>query len=392
MRDKLLAFLQSLKENDLRFLVDTMHEGRKISNNPDRPYAQAGRRKKIPDALCPAKTFAVPDTVKHLDTARLEALTEAFRIWSQAGTQATQHRSRCRIWLVYLLVRYGALKLGEVLALDDCRDFDPRSGLVRVSGEHVREVKLPPDIMLELMALLDTPKLASLRGTVFRMDQGFVRRKFYERASEAGIPRVLANPSVVRHSRAVELLREGVPLAVVQSFLGHQTLNLTAQYVSFSPEDIARIVNYYIMKESGAKTSARNSFTGSVTHIRQGNILAEVELATPTGVTVVSVITQDSLKSLGLAEGSLVTATIKAPWVVLVKEEQKILASARNKFCGVITSVTQGQISAEVLVKLQDGTTLCALVTDESVKLLDLKVGDPICALVNAFAVILNVD
>ncbi len=392
MRDKLLDFLQSLKESELRFLLDTMHQGGKAASGLDRPCPHGGRRKRMPGALCPAKTFAVPDNVKHLDTAQLDALTEAFRAWRDKGGPAAQQRSRNRIWLAYLLVRHGALKLGEVLALDDARDFELQSGLVRIRGEHAREVKLPPNVVEELTALLDTPMLASLRGTVFRLDQGFVRRKFYERGAEAGLPRALANPSVIRHSRAIELLREGAPLAVVQSFLGHQTLNLTAQYVSFSPEDIARIVDYYIKKEAGMKTSARNSFTGSVTTIRRGNILAEVEVVTPSGLSVVSVVTEDSLKALGLAPGSLVTASIKAPWVVLVKEEQKLMTSARNKFCGVITGINLGQISAEVLLQLQDGTVLCALVTDESVKLLDLKVGDPICALVKAFAVILNVD
>jgi len=140
------------------------------------------------------------------------------------------------------------------------------------------------------------------------------------------------------------------------------------------------------------KTSARNSFTGKVTAIRSGNILAEVEIATPSGLKVVSVITHDSLAALGISEGSPVTATVKAPWVILVKEDMKLKTSARNKYCGKIVKVNEGQISAEVIVELADGTKICALVTDESVKALDMKVGDDICALFKAFSVILNVE
>ena len=120
--------------------------------------------------------------------------------------------------------------------------------------------------------------------------------------------------------------------------------------------------------------------------------LAEVEVTTTSGLKVVSVITEDSMKNLGIKTGLLVTATVKAPWVILVKEDMKLKTSARNKYCGKIVKVNEGQISAEVIVELADGTKVCALVTDESVKLLNLRVGDEICALFKAFSVILNVE
>jgi len=164
------------------------------------------------------------------------------------------------------------------------------------------------------------------------------------------------------------------------------------RHVDWPKGGISRIVNTYSPKESEMKTSARNSFTGKVTAIRSGNILAEVEVATPSGLKVVSVITHDSLAALGISEGSPVTATVKAPWVILVKEDMKLKTSARNKYCGKIVKVNEGQISAEVIVELADGTKICSLVTDESVKALDMKVGDDICALFKAFSVILNVE
>jgi molybdate transport system regulatory protein len=140
------------------------------------------------------------------------------------------------------------------------------------------------------------------------------------------------------------------------------------------------------------KTSARNKFVGKVSGIRTGMILTEVELTTASGLKVVSVITNESMESLALVMGSPVTATIKAPWVILIKEEHRFKTSARNKFPGKISKVNEGQIAAEVVVDLADGTKVTSLITDVSVKALDLKVGDEVYALVKAFSVILNVD
>jgi len=389
IRDNLIQFLNSLGADDLRFVMDRVGGA-----PPETECPSAGRRhgRGQAKAPCPAMSFNVPSDVKHMDPAQLLALTDSFREWQGAVSSPARKRSRVRLWLLYLLIRYGALKLGEAIAVDDRADFDFGRSELSVGGEHGRVIQLPKEVSREIARRLDEPAASSLRGEVFRLDQGFVRRKFYERADACGVPRELANPRVIRHSRAVELLREGLPIKVVQTLLGHQSVHLTAQYVNFSESDIKRIVNYYILKETEMKTSARNSFTGKVTAIRSGNILAEVEVVTPSGLKVVSVITHESLTNMGIREGALVVATVKAPWVILVKEDMKLKTSARNKYSGRIVKVNTGQISAEVVVELPDGTKICSLVTDESVKALDMKVGDEICALFKAFSVILNVE
>jgi len=392
IRDNLVAFLNSLGSDDLKFILDNVGGERPEQARPCGGLGPASGKRRGSKSPCPAKTFEVPADVKHLDQMQLHALTENFRMWFSNTKSLPHKRARGRIWLTYLLIRFGALKLGEALALDDREDFDPAKSAILIRGEHPREVSLPKEIFTEVKRLIDDPMNASLRGDIFRLDQGFVRRKFYERADACGIPREFINPRVIRHSRAIELLREGMPLAVVQSILGHQNVSLTAQYMNFTEQDISRIVNYYILKETEMKTSARNSFTGKVTNIRTGMILGEVEVTTPSGLKIVSVITHDSMTSLGITVGQLVTATVKAPWVILVKEDMKLKTSARNKFCGKIVKVNTGQISAEVVVELPDGTKVCSLVTDESVNQLGLKVGDDICALFKAFSVIINVE
>ncbi|WP_243439452.1 TOBE domain-containing protein [Fundidesulfovibrio soli] len=392
----LVAALGSLGDQELKDILDRVARAREGGGAPPPRRGAGCGPGKAPagggKAPCPAMAFEVPGEVKHLDFIHLHELTEAFRLWYEGAKSPARKRARGRIWMLYLLIRYGALKLGEALAVDDRADFDFERACVIIRGDSDREVQLPREISDTLARLLDDPMCASLRGEVFRLDQGFVRRKFYERAQECGIPKDFINPRVVRHSRAVELLRGGLPLQVVQAILGHQSITLTAQYVAFSDDDVSRIVNHYILKERKMKTSARNAFTGKVSNIRKGEILYEVELTTPSGLKVVSTITHDSMDTLKLELGSPVTATVKAPWVILVKDDMKFKTSARNKYAGKIVKITEGQIAAEVVVELPDGTKVCALVTDESVKSLELKVGDGICTLFKAFSVILNAE
>ena len=64
--------------------------------------------------------------------------------------------------------------------------------------------------------------------------------------------------------------------------------------------------------------SARNRFTGIVTAIQQGPVNAEVTLAVPGGRHVITaVITDGSVRRLGLVEGLSATAVFKASSVFL---------------------------------------------------------------------------
>lgn len=352
-----------------------------------RPAPQGGK-----DVPCPAQSFEVPEGVKHLTSEQLNELTATFLAWFGAATTPVQRRSRGRLWVAFLMMRHGALRLGEVLALDDAADLDPVRQQVIVRGHGGREIQLPGPVMREVQRVLDDPMMFGLRGRVFRMDQGYVRRKFYERAAECSIPKEYLNPRVIRHSRAVELLRGGVPLKIVQGILGHQSMNQTANYLRFSDDDVRRIVHHYLNKEIRMKTSARNAFTGRVTSVVRDGLLVEVELTTNSGLKVVSVITEESAQNLGVSTGKVVTATVKAPWVILAREENRLKTSARNRYAGKVARVNLSEIAAEVVVDLPEGTTVCALLTVESVKALDLAPGTDILVMFKAFSVILNVE
>jgi molybdate transport system regulatory protein len=67
----------------------------------------------------------------------------------------------------------------------------------------------------------------------------------------------------------------------------------------------------------GARVSARNQWPGTVAQVTPGAVNAEVQLDLDGGGRVVAVVTQDSVRALGLAPGARATALVKASDVIL---------------------------------------------------------------------------
>lgn len=65
------------------------------------------------------------------------------------------------------------------------------------------------------------------------------------------------------------------------------------------------------------KLSARNMLKGKIKKVTAGAVNSEVVIETARGETIVSVITRESVESLGLKEGKEVYAVIKASNVMV---------------------------------------------------------------------------
>ncbi len=65
------------------------------------------------------------------------------------------------------------------------------------------------------------------------------------------------------------------------------------------------------------KTSARNELHGTVVRCQEGAVNGEVIIELAGGKSVAAIITNDSIKSLGLKEGVKATALIKASHIIL---------------------------------------------------------------------------
>jgi len=178
----------------------------------------------------------------------------------------------------------------------------------------------------------------------------------------------------------------------VQKILGHSTPSLAASYVEFSDEEIREVARSFAEKENQRKTSARNTFFGRIDIVHRGDVQTIVEMVSLGGARICSVITNYSSARLGLKPGTLATAEVKAPWVMLFKGKEEPGCTAENRFYGTVSRIVKGKIVTEVVVRISDGTELCAIITERSKQTLDLRENDPIWVAFGAFAVIIQVD
>ena len=139
------------------------------------------------------------------------------------------------------------------------------------------------------------------------------------------------------------------------------------------------------------KISARNVLEGKVQSVTRGAVNAQVILALAGGEQIVSIITNSSVDSLGLAEGKAAFAIVKASEVIVGKGVDGAKLSARNVLPGEVTAVHDGAVNSEVDIKLPGGTIVASSITKESVKNLELKIGDKVSAIVKSSNVMVGV-
>lgn len=140
------------------------------------------------------------------------------------------------------------------------------------------------------------------------------------------------------------------------------------------------------------KTSARNMLQGKVESVVGGAVNSEVTLRLGSGVAVVAIVTNESVQALGLVPGKVASALIKSSWVILTSADEKIVTSARNRLCGVVSRIEKGMVNTEVILDLGFDTSFVAMITNESQNLFNFSVGSPACGLVKASHVILAVE
>ena len=180
----------------------------------------------------------------YLVEEQLNALTKSYQSWFDSA-HPRYRKQRGRHWATYLVLRFSGARLGEVIKIDDTQDINWREAEIKVRTlkrrkRAFRTVFLPQQVVTELSRLL--AEFPSLRGRLFKVHPRVFRRVFAERATEAGIPRELAHPHILRHSRAVELLRAGVPITLVQQLMGHASLTTTAVYLQIHQSEAKRIL------------------------------------------------------------------------------------------------------------------------------------------------------
>ena len=98
MQEEITRLVQGLDDSALRFIEACVRHERETRNAPQVPP---------PSMPHPGGQFTVPENVRHLTSEQLDAVSKAFLDWYKASVSTTQGRSRGRLWLVFLLIRYG---------------------------------------------------------------------------------------------------------------------------------------------------------------------------------------------------------------------------------------------------------------------------------------------
>jgi molybdate transport system regulatory protein len=367
---------------------------KKKKPHPQTPDLHTNGMEKNKDSSPPS-----PHGENCLDSIKLHLLEQAFRKWVEQSNRADIRKSRERILMIFLIIRYTGAKLNEVLAIDPVSDINPAdkalyfpgpatAGMERNAGK--RAVYISEGLMEEIQEIFSDRDSQRMTTSSLNVDQGFVRKKFYERAAAIGIPKQMGGPEMIRKARAIELIQANMPIPAVQMMLGYATPTQASSYISFSPEEVRQVTRLFMEREASHKTSARNTFFGKIREIKKGDIQAVVRIETLSGDPVKTIITNDSLERLGLTPGNLITAEVKAPWVILHTGENEPKSSAENRFQGVVSRITKGEINTEFAVRISDGAEICALVSTEGAAPLNLREGDRVWALFSCFSVVLH--
>ena len=68
------------------------------------------------------------------------------------------------------------------------------------------------------------------------------------------------------------------------------------------------------------KYGAKNQLTGTVTEIKRGTVMSQVNLEIKADASMSSVLTLEALDDLGISEGDQVKVIVKAVNVLMIKE------------------------------------------------------------------------
>ena len=107
--------------------------------------------------------------------------------------------------------------------------------------EHERIIPLQDDLLSEILTWAHEQKL-EYDSLLFPMARETLYRKVRRACYKAGFKDDRAHPHTFRHSYAVHLLKNRVPITVVQTLLGHSSIENTAIYLAIVQAEAAEMV------------------------------------------------------------------------------------------------------------------------------------------------------
>ncbi len=332
----------------------------------------------------------------HLTRQQLEALTLRWEQWESEAATKGQKIARARLHLLFLVFRYGGLRLGEALGLEPCRAIDTVTGMMRVPGANAREILLPLSAMRHIRRILSLPQAE--KPDFLRFDQGFVRKKFYTVGETMDLPAAVVGPRAIRYSRGLELLALHVPMPLVQKFLGQQGAVQLRAFLQFAGGEAFRLLAGQKGKSESTRQNSpaaatddgTNLFFGIVSAISSGMRKNQVELTTFSDVRLTAFCSPEEAGLLELHENQVLNAHVDPARIVVCTE--KTSTSLANCLRGVVESLHADMVETFVCLGLPDGTTLRATLDTRAVGKLHLVEGKKVFACFSAAAVRLLAD
>ena len=262
---------------------------------------------------------------------------------------------RARLHLLFLLIRFGGLRLGEALELNAKAAVDVITCMVHVPGASARDVLLPMGCMRHIRRILSLPEAEAMGAEFLRFDQGFVRRKFYEVANPLGLDSTLVGPRALRYARGLELLELHVPFSLVQKFLGQEKSSQIAAFLEFAGGAAKRYVNGASPAPQNEK-DCRNSMLGTITGITLGMRSVLVEVTTFSDIRLLSLCSHKDFSRMDLHMHQVVTTFIDPDQIAVSPEP--LSAGFSNELSGSIEELHREQVETFLGVRLSDGTTI----------------------------------
>lgn len=311
--------------------------------------------------------------LKHLNRSMLEQLTLRWEAWETEATTTAKRIVRARLHLLFLLIRYGGLRLGEALGLNVREAVDTVTGMVHIPAPGGRDVLLPISCMKHIRRILSLPEAEST--DFLRFDQGFVRRKFYAVAEGMGLAPGMAGPRAIRYARGLELLELHVPFNVVQAFLGQQKSAQVAEFLDFAGGEAKRLVCGDA--QGGTDEETDNTFIGIITDMKTGVRSASVEVTTFSDLVITALLDLREFTAMELHLNQVATVAIDPERIILSTE--KTPGSLQGPVRATVVSLHQDAVESFLLLELPDGEKVSTVQETAFLSRLRLHQGSRVC-------------
>ena len=156
-----------------------------------------------------------------------------------------------RDYAIFLLIATYGLRVSEVVAitLDDIRWRQGRLQIRQSKTSSLLELPLTNEVSFAITKHLKrTPPPSPHRRIFLRMrapigalKRTAIGRAFHSVVRKSGLSISCQGPHCLRHSLAVHLLQNGIPLKTIGDILGHRSATSTATYLRLATEDLREV-------------------------------------------------------------------------------------------------------------------------------------------------------